>query len=422
MHQRHQPRRNLEGQVLILFALFGFVLIGAMALALDVGYLLTERRGAQATADAAALAGAHALWQREGLSGADSTARDYAAKNGAGADTEVWPDPSGDHKNGKVVVDIQQPVSKFFVGALYSGNWEVGAHAVAAVHELRDGQYALIALDDAPGMFVEGSINVSITNGSAMSNGNVDRNGTSSIVTTDGSIDAAGTVDPGPSWTAPDGFNSKWPQYDDPLAGLTPPLPPGAPLDPLDHPDMAPCMPGYGGSPADCVLVPGYYKDLGQIKVHETATLLPGLYYFENTSIFMEGSGSRLTDNDGGVMLYFANGTSPSTTYFDPANSDGGIHLTAPAVSPPSYPDGLDGMTLWIDNCSEFDARGSGEFYLKGVFYAPCSDVRLHGNPYGDTVDGQVIVGNLTVHGSAEFNIRYHNYVATPRYGVTLIE
>lgn len=414
MNQRHQPQRSLEGQVLVLFALLGFALIGSLALALDVGYLLSERREAQAAADAAALAGAHALWQREGHTGASATALDYAAKNGIDTDGTVNASVIGDHTSGTVTVDLQQPVTKFFVDALYTGNWEVGAHAVAAVEELRNGQYALIALDDAPGIFVEGSMQVSIVNGSIMSNGNVDRNGDSGIVTSDGSIDANGTVNPGSYWTAPDGFNSNWPQYDNPLAAIPPPPPP---TDLITLSDIAPCI---TDPPSDCVMFPGYYKGLGEITIKRTATLMPGLYYFENTSIFMEGTNSRITDNDAGVMLYFAKNTSPTTTYFDPANSSGGIHLTAPAVSP--YPDGLDGMTLWIDNCSTFDSRGSGEFYIKGIFYAPCSDVRLHGNPLGDTINGQVIVGNLTVHGSVEFNVRYHNYIHTPRYGVVLTE
>jgi hypothetical protein len=52
-----RPGRE-SGQVLVMFALLGVVLIGFMALALDVGIILHERRQLQNAADAAALAGA----------------------------------------------------------------------------------------------------------------------------------------------------------------------------------------------------------------------------------------------------------------------------------------------------------------------------------------------------------------------------
>lgn len=411
---RSGSRGTGEGQVIVLFALFSLVLVGVLALAVDVGYLLTERREAQNIADAAAIAGAHALWHREGETEAENTAQAYATLNGAGTDTTVISNAEGDHNGGTVTVTVQQPVQKFFLGAIYTGDWEVSSRAVAAVIDIDDSQYALAALDHNPGMYVEGDMTITIHNGSAMSNGDVQRSGSPNIFAVGGAIDAVGAVNPGPSWVAPDGFHSDYPELDDPLVSIPPPPIPGTVITAAD---IANCM---TDPPHDCILKPGYYKDLGQIIIKRTAALLPGPYYFEGTSIFMEGSASRITDNDAGVMLYFAEGSSISTTYFDPANSSGGIHLTAPATSP--YTGGLDGMTVWIDNCSEFNARGGGEFYIQGVFYAPCSDVRMHGNPLGDTIDGQVIVGNLTMHGGAEFSVRYHNYFDFPRRGVFLQE
>ena len=50
--------RRESGQFLVMFCLLGAVLIGMMALALDVGMILHERRQLQNAADAAALAGA----------------------------------------------------------------------------------------------------------------------------------------------------------------------------------------------------------------------------------------------------------------------------------------------------------------------------------------------------------------------------
>lgn len=66
MTGRPRIRRRLErssehGQVLVLFVLFIVVLLGAAALTVDYGSWLSSRRSYQATADAAALAGAHYL-------------------------------------------------------------------------------------------------------------------------------------------------------------------------------------------------------------------------------------------------------------------------------------------------------------------------------------------------------------------------
>jgi Flp pilus assembly protein TadG len=75
-------RSDERGQVAVLFALFLAVLAGAAAMATDVGSWYRADRAAQATADAAALAGAQGLH----LSTADAAAlaEEYAEKNGGG--------------------------------------------------------------------------------------------------------------------------------------------------------------------------------------------------------------------------------------------------------------------------------------------------------------------------------------------------
>ncbi len=61
--------------------------------------------------------------------------------------------------------------SIFFVGAVYSGDWEVTARAVAGV-EPYPRPYALLALDP-PGMYINGTTSVYVEGGSAMSNSNI---------------------------------------------------------------------------------------------------------------------------------------------------------------------------------------------------------------------------------------------------------
>jgi hypothetical protein len=77
------PRsRGERGQVFVLSVVFLVVLCGMSALVLDVGSWFRQKRQLQATADAAALAGAQAL--PENWSTAQSLALTYAADNGGG--------------------------------------------------------------------------------------------------------------------------------------------------------------------------------------------------------------------------------------------------------------------------------------------------------------------------------------------------
>ena len=81
-HPRALQPGGESGQVAVLMAVFFTVLIGGAAMATDVGSWYRADKAAQATADAAALAGAQGLH----LSTADASAlaEQYATKNGGG--------------------------------------------------------------------------------------------------------------------------------------------------------------------------------------------------------------------------------------------------------------------------------------------------------------------------------------------------
>jgi Putative Flp pilus-assembly TadE/G-like len=74
--------RNERGQAFVLTVVLMTVLLGMTALVLDVGSWFRAKRQLQATADAAALAGAQALPDDPGT--AQAWALDYANKNGGG--------------------------------------------------------------------------------------------------------------------------------------------------------------------------------------------------------------------------------------------------------------------------------------------------------------------------------------------------
>ena len=82
--------KNERGQAIVLTVLALVVLLGMAALVLDVGAWFHQKRHLQATADAAALAGAQLLPSNPG--GAQTQAVSYGGKNGggvAGADVTV---------------------------------------------------------------------------------------------------------------------------------------------------------------------------------------------------------------------------------------------------------------------------------------------------------------------------------------------
>src|ERR1700731_2387306 len=76
---RHASRR---GTVSVLVAVCLTIMLGIVAIALDGGMLLTERRHAQAVADAAALAAASDLYLGNSVNTAQQSALRSAAGNG----------------------------------------------------------------------------------------------------------------------------------------------------------------------------------------------------------------------------------------------------------------------------------------------------------------------------------------------------
>jgi hypothetical protein len=116
-----------DGQVVVLLAVFLVVIVGAAGLVLDVGSWYRADRAAQATADAAALAGAQDLVA--GTSAATALAQQYAVKNGGGTTTitfgrRVIP-------NDLITVDLKRPAPSYFTKLFGVDSVQVNARATA---------------------------------------------------------------------------------------------------------------------------------------------------------------------------------------------------------------------------------------------------------------------------------------------------
>ena len=124
-----------RGQMLILFVLGLGVLMGMVAMSVDVGFILHERRSQQNAADAAALAAVAEL--PDSPSAAVAAAYDWANRNGYstadGATVTVNTPYQGDPNAIEVIIERDQP----FIFALAVGldSVDVSARAVAS----RDG-------------------------------------------------------------------------------------------------------------------------------------------------------------------------------------------------------------------------------------------------------------------------------------------
>lgn len=395
-------RTKVEGQVLVLFALCSLVLIGALALALDVGYLLSERRQAQSAVDAAALAGGVAVLHGESASSASAAAIDYLRDNGLrlnGPDAaSVEIDVQGSRKDGRVEVEVTVPVQRFFVGAIYTGDWGVTARAVAEIHDDRHADYGLITFKQ-PGTKFNGNNSIKVINGSAMSNFAVDANPSNAhefIV--DGTIDSAGPIkNANGNWRAPGGMRANIAPIDDPLGSIAPPSPSG--MDVYTNP----CSNG-------CTWYPGVYRN-GSVTIRNTITLMPGIYYFDNFDISFQNTNSRIEGN--GVLLYF-----DEDSTFDPKNGE--MYVTAAPSS--LYPGGKDGMVFWYANCNKIVSRGNTDYYFEGIYYAPCADLEFRGTPNTPVNRGQMIVGSVDMRGTGKIWIDYNHLVDTRTFEVYLVE
>ncbi len=413
IHRLQGTKRLIhEGQVMILFAVASLVLIGAVALAVDVGYLLAERRQVQAAADAAAMAAAQSGLDNK-KSEIISAGQYYGALNAGVAEStvDVDPDaagPSGGDGERYVEVTITKSVQKFFLGAIYPGSWTVTAAAMAAVEPV-DADYALITLDksEIPGIYMNGNTGIVISGdgGGAASNTTI-QGGSNTTFDVEGAIHAYGEITGSSGWDAPKGVQGNRNRYvEDPIvkAGV---VAPSVPTQVRDQKYIDDCL-----KQNPCQLDPGRYTSVSiSMGNKDKINLSSGLYYFDGTSSFDLKNKSELTGT--GVQLYFTGGSS-----FKPKNGDVNLKVT----SVPDDTTGPEDVVIWVDNCSDVDLQGNGEMRFEGIFYAPCSNALMHGNPSTETINGQIIVGTLDLKGTSDLGITYRQRVETSQPSVFLI-
>ncbi len=131
-------RGRETGQTLVLFVLALGVLLGFVAMSVDVGLILHERRSQQNAADAAALAAVAELPESPSL--AIAAAKKWALNNGYGPSTGATVTVNTPYQGNPGAVEVIIEEDAQFIFALALGLTSVGVHAraVAEVEPPRD--------------------------------------------------------------------------------------------------------------------------------------------------------------------------------------------------------------------------------------------------------------------------------------------
>ena len=411
----------MRGQILAFFSIGLSVLLMVMALALDAGVMIVERRDQQNAADAAAIAAARYVVTQP--SKAISTAVTLAAANGFshGQDSKSVsiniPPTSGAFKGQPYYVEVAIKSTRPSILGVLMGvtDWEIGARAVATNQDTLNAEWAIIALH--PTACDAGLIS---GNGSVTAYGNVQVNsnctdgalrrqgaGNIAVLIPGGACNVVGTiVDGGGQGVFDCVQNEGAPVVPDPLAALTPPAQPTLPaamqrlVGTLDTPTGCPgsANPAMPEDPDVCQfsssyagtawrIFPGLYP--GGLKLQGgTFYMEPGIYYLGGGGFVATGTGTYVrsvasggtTGPAGGVMFYNTQlpGSAIGPVVINGSSADIGLW---PLKDGSSY----ENLLFWQDRAYDIGGDdltvngGSSDMQIRGLTYVPAGDVKVNG-------------------------------------------
>jgi Putative Flp pilus-assembly TadE/G-like len=406
-----------RGMVTAQVALSLSALMAMLAVVTDGGLLLVERRHAQATADAAALAAASDLYAKwntnKGLDSGNSaynSAIGVASANGYTNDgttsTVIVNVPPGKYSGGpnagkalpagyaEATVTWYQP--RGFSGVFGSGAIPVSARAVArgAMNSSTPSILLLSTTADpalqitgnaiSPGIKVNGAIDVNSTASNSMAiTGNITLAAAgynlaagSPGYSKAGNITMTGTV-----------LNGQSPASN-PLSYLPTPNTSGLTTQSASQLQLV----GNGTA----TLQPGVY--IGGISItgnYNTVTLNPGIYYLEGGGLSVTGNITMMKGS--GVMIYNAPNTSSDTI-----NLTGNIGLNLSPMTSGLYA----GLTIFQNPTSTaaLSIVGNAGSSITGTIYAAGAQVSITGNTTTQ-IGSQFIASTLNIMGNTSFSV-----------------
>jgi len=388
--------------VLVQLAVALILLMTVLAVTVDLGFLLVERRHAQATADAAALAAAANMYTNNGsTTTAFSTALSVATANGysGGTLSITSTSESSTGTNSKVVVNIP-PAAGSFVGkagyaevivtwyqkrgfsrVLASGTLPVSARAVARGASVNgaSGLPAILLLGNTGTTLSgvgNGTVVVTDPSGYSGSGGGlyIDSTGPTAVSMKGNADTTAPSVYIAQTGAAPSGVTATSGSVN---MGATPLA---NPLAYLPAPNINSPPPG--------------------ISVQNLPTITDNTVLTSNTIYIAPSGGLSLTGNQSitgsNVMIYVPTGSITMT-------GNGTVSLT-PMTSGP-----YQGIILFQDpsNSSSDKMAGNGNMSISGTIYAPAASLEDTGNGTTDVFGSQIIANSLSLKGNGTVNVAF---------------
>jgi hypothetical protein len=403
---RTSPRRPgrppRSGQILPWLVLSLGVVIGVVAITLDGGRMLDERRRVQAAADAAALAGGADLyahyWTNHGQDPqhtAKTAAENAAAANGipASAVTVNIPPLNGTFAGqaGYVEVSIHNELQATFGRIFTSQDLTVAGRSVASGQPMKIGLILLqpngadAFLNKALAFTVVNTpLIVNSTDAAAYDEPNFGVTIASRYDITGGYSNTGGALMLGRIRT---GVRPT----PDPLAFLPVPSTAGVPVQkaaPLTVNSLLPT-----------ILQPGIYQGGIHITGLSIVVMQPGVYIMQGGGFQVDGTA---TVTGVGVMIYNTTSTTYPTGPIS-VTSAGRVALSAPLSG--TY----QGINFFQDRTlnTPITMSGVGLAVITGVVYAPLAPVSLSGLAVVglDVLGGAYVVNSMTVQGIGAINI-----------------
>jgi len=399
-----------RGVSVVLISICLVSLVGMLAISLEGGLLLTERRKAQSTADAAAMAGATDLYYHHYVNyGVDAggsaeqsaltTAYENSYKNdGVETKVEVFipPRPNSGPYAGKasyVEVIVTYYHTRGFSAIFGANKVEVKARSVA-VGKPAAAEVGILVLDPLAKSAFNAGGGAKIT----VNKVPVQVNSTSS----EGSIAGGGGSATAPLFNLTGYYTtSGGGTFNGPIRSPAPPMP--DPLRNLPVPDKSKLTTQSRNkkqyTSGSVELEPGVY--VGGINASSTAsiTLKPGVYYMDSGGFSFTGQGSLRGD---GVMIYTAPGN---------GNADGVDLAASGTVKMTPQTTGIyKGVLLYQDRTSTVAASVSGgsNMDLTGTFYFANAQLNVTGNSNFINVGSQYVSRTLNVQGTTTLYVDWN--------------
>lgn len=397
-----------RGQALVLTALCMAVLLGALALAIDVGLLFRAKRNMQIAADAAATAGALDYLYNGSVSSAKSAAKAAAAANGVsdgtgGAQvTPSMPPIDGPNTGNTSFMEVQVSTSNptFFMKIFNIGSVTVAARAVAGIPTAGNTCLWLTSTSGV-GLMLQGSYDIESPGCGIYVNS--PSSNAFSVTGNGGTINAAyldvvGNSPPSHQ-TSPTPATMNAAPRTNPYGNLTGPTPTNGLCTTTVNTSSTVTGKVNAGGLANAIC----YTKAVTVK---NATLGPGIYVFEK-GVTISGT---VTVNGGTLDVYGGS--------FNQSN--GTLALTAPTSG------AYNGIAIMqpASNTNELQIQfGSSTAKLDGIIYAPGAEVYMQDNGGNVTAAG-IVASYLYV---ASSTLRLPSYAAAhpstaPGRVVSLVE